>query len=108
MSKPTPNAVTLKPVIDELCAEDLNQLVRDALTLAESRGAGTLVLDLSEVEFLNSCCLGILIQLKMRLSALPCQMRVTGCRRHVANLFKASRLDEYLGMDESGAQSQVA
>lgn len=94
---------------DELCSEALNELVEDALTVAESRGATELVLDLSEVEILNSCCLGILIQMKLKLSTIPCGLSVTGCRKHIADLFRATRLDEYLGLDlQATNKSQVA
>lgn len=95
---------------DELCAEDLKQLVEDATALVQTQRATHLVLDLSEVAFLNSCCLSILIQLKMRLNALPCTMSVCGCRPNIVDLFRATRLDEYLGLDHDGDASatQVA
>ena len=61
-------------------------------------GVTRFALDLSQVEFLDSACIGILVGLLNDLAHLHGTIALIGCRSNVAFLFEVTRLDRVFMM----------
>lgn len=65
-----------------------------------------MIFDLSEVRFVDSAGLGLLIQTRQILGDQEIQMRLTGVNARILPLFKLTRLDRLFGLD-GGNQTPV-
>jgi len=76
----------------QLCGRlDASQVDKARAVLSTVTGAATL--DLSELEYISSLGLGILLEAQKRLSATGCGLVVTNLNDHIADLFKLAGFD---------------
>lgn len=95
--------VTLTPHgdLDLVTAPDL----RAAAHTAIDEGAEAMVLDLSDVDFLDSTALGVLVSVHRRLGD---RMLVAGAKPAARRIFEITRFTEVLGMYASVDEALVA
>ena len=67
--------------------------LRDHLLSAFAQGEDTLVVDLSQVSFLDSSGLGVLVTAHKRARTTDGELRIAGCRPPVATIFQITALD---------------
>ncbi|HEY6793758.1 MAG TPA: STAS domain-containing protein [Kineosporiaceae bacterium] len=67
--------------------------LRDHLLSAFAQGEDTIVVDLSEVSFLDSSGLGVLVAAHKRARTTDGELRIAGCRPPVTTLFQITALD---------------
>jgi len=67
--------------------------LRDHLLSAFTQGEDTLVVDLSQVTFLDSSGLGVLVSAHKRARATAGELRIAACRPPVATIFQITALD---------------
>lgn len=84
---------------------DLNDLARYLDHLVNTHRSRRILLDLSQVRFLASAALGILVALNQRISQQGGRLVVCGLQGHVRQVFHFARLDAVLairtGRDEA-------
>jgi anti-sigma B factor antagonist len=67
--------------------------LRDHLLAALAQGDDLLVVDLSQVSFLDSSGLGVLVTVHKRARLTDGELRIAGCRQPVATIFQITALD---------------
>jgi anti-sigma B factor antagonist len=67
--------------------------LRDHLLAAFAQGEDTLVVDLSQVSFLDSSGLGVLVTAHKRARTTDGELRIAACRQPVATIFQITALD---------------
>ena len=55
-------------------------------------------MDLSQVEYLDSACIGCLVQLLREIEPMRGRIALVGCRPNVVYLFNSTRLDSVFGL----------
>ena len=75
--------------------------LRERLRMAVDGGSTNLVLDLSDVTFIDSTSLGVLLGSMRRLRELDGQMRLVVPRPEVRRIFELTLLDRVFPLDES-------
>ena len=82
---------------DDVSEADLiGHLGVDLRRAIEAGDADAFVLDLSEVRFLTSAALGMLINIHAHLADRGCRLALAGATGNVARVFKQARLEELL------------
>jgi anti-sigma B factor antagonist len=76
--------------------------------LAEVATLGNLVIDLSEVEFIDSTALGAVIAAYNKASALGHSIHLAGARGPVRRVLEVTRLDEHFGHQDDVADAVQA
>lgn len=66
----------------------------DAHTEASSQGATTLILDFSELEYMNSSGIGLLVTTLIRARRQQQKLVAVGLNEHYRQIFELTRLDE--------------
>ncbi len=89
--------VTLRGSCSMICAERLGSLL---VQLAES-DAQVVVLDLRELEFIESTSLGKVVAAYLKLRRRGADMRLVGPNAEIRNLLKLTRLDHLFPIAES-------
>lgn len=75
------------------------QSLADELTnRMRNDGAHYFVLDMAEVRYIDSGCLGTLVQLLQDLEHIRGRIALANCGKNVAFLFKVTRLDSVFGL----------
>jgi anti-sigma B factor antagonist len=67
--------------------------LRDHLLSVFAHGEDTVVVDLSQVSFLDSSGLGVLVSAHKRARATDGELRIAACRPQVATIFQITALD---------------
>ncbi|MGH8869100.1 MAG: STAS domain-containing protein [Actinomycetes bacterium] len=95
VEEPTPDEIRLAPsgYIDVDTVRVLRSLV-ERMNLAPGH---TVVLDLTDVGFMDSAGLTFLVWLHRRVTALPGTLRVVGTQPSVAKVLRLTGIDLYLG-----------
>jgi anti-sigma B factor antagonist len=75
--------------------------LRDRLSAAIDAGASSVVLDLSEVSFVDSMTLGVLVGSAKRVRANGGQLRIVVNRPPLRRIFEVTLLDRVFPLDES-------
>lgn len=75
--------------------------LREQLRMAVDGGATNLVLDLSDVAFMDSTSLGVLLGSMRRLRELDGQMRLVVPRPEIRRIFELTLLDRVFPLDDS-------
>lgn len=100
----------LSSVIDiagEVTAAAENALM-DAYTQATSAGASTILLNFSELEYMNSSGIGLLVTLLIRANRQKQRLVAVGLTEHYRQIFELTRLNEAIGMYATEAEAAAA
>lgn len=79
--------------------------MRKALDPLIARKPGTVVLDLSELAFINSLGLGVLLEFRQKLHSQSTKIRLAGAKPQVADVFRKTRLVELFPMYADAEQA---
>lgn len=88
--------------LDAAAAPDLKAKVGDRI----DKGAGRIVLDLTEVEFVDSTGLGAILWVLKRLPGQS--LALAGCRPSIVELLKLTRLDRVFKLYPTPAEATAA
>lgn len=69
-------------------------IARELYHVVDGRAARKIVLDFSEVQFLSSQALGMLLTLKRKADAIRGQVVIAGLRKELRRLFKIMKLEK--------------
>ena len=75
----------------------------DAYTQASHRGAHTICLNFTELEYMNSSGIGLLVTLLIRIQRQKQQLMAYGLSDHYLQIFELTRLNEAIGIYDSEA-----
>ncbi|MBX7233650.1 MAG: STAS domain-containing protein [Caldilineales bacterium] len=104
MSKPTLTAAVRQlngASIIDLRGEVTGQaedILMAAYTEASQNGVRTIILDFSNLEYMNSSGIGLLVTLLIRVQRQKQQLRVFGLTDHYLQIFQLTRLNEAIGL----------
>lgn len=73
---------------------ELQEAVEECCNLMRINGARQFILDLSNVEFLASACIGVLVEFMQELEHIRGKLALVGCQDSVKFLFQVTRLDQ--------------
>ncbi len=101
--------LTDEKILDEA---DIRGLEASIMPLIESSGNINLVLDFSNVKFMSSAVLGLLIRISRKIYESQGQMKLCGINPKIKEVFKITRLDRVLtstriDMRRSGAWTDL-
>lgn len=101
--------VTARVLAPELTHLRMQELVDECLQRARYHNGRHVILDLGEVEFLASACIGPIVSLLQELEHLCGRVALVRCRERVATLFRITRLDSVVGIhdDEEEARKHL-
>ncbi|MEZ6190268.1 MAG: STAS domain-containing protein [Phycisphaerales bacterium] len=94
-----------RPTRAECTGSDIAALVVELCQRIDTGEADSVVIDCSNVQLMDSCCLGRLLRLRQHTGAAGGSIALAGCRPNVAFLFEMTRLDKVLGLYETTAQA---
>lgn len=80
----------------------------DAYTQAVDAGASTVVLDFSDLEYMNSGGIGLLVTLLVRAQRGGQQLSATGLNEHYRQILSLTRLDEAIHIFDTEAAALAA
>ena len=79
-----------------------------AYTLAAGGGARTVILDFSDLAYMNSGGIGLLVTLLVRVQRQGQRLMAIGLNDHYRQIFSLTRLDEAIGIFDSEAAALAA
>ncbi|RPI25472.1 MAG: anti-sigma factor antagonist [Chloroflexota bacterium] len=91
----------------EVTAAAENALV-DAYTQASGMGARTLIINFSDLDYMNSSGIGLLVTLLIRANRQKQRMLAVGLSDHYRQIFELTRLNEAFGIYENEAEALAA
>ncbi len=77
----------------------------DAYAQASDGGVSTIVLNFSELDYLNSSGIGLLVTMLIRTQRQKQSLRACGLSDHYVEIFKLTRLDEAIGIYNSEGEA---
>ncbi len=80
----------------------------DAYTEATSQGARTIILNFSQMQYMNSSGIGLLVTLLIRVNRQKQRLVTCGLSPHYQHIFELTRLDEAIGVFGSEAAALAA
>lgn len=105
----SPNATIVTLMDEKILEQEVIQSLEDSIMPLVSFASGiNLLIDFSQVEFLSSSVLGLLIRISKRVYEFDGSMRLCGINPKIAQIFKITRLDEVFAIFddcESAVQS---
>ena len=106
------NATPITSILDirgEINAYAEN-VIMDAYTQASSSGARNILLNFSELSYMNSSGIGLLVTLLIRVNRQKQRLLAFGLSDHYRQIFELTRLNEAIGIydDEASALATVA
>ncbi|MCE9589950.1 MAG: STAS domain-containing protein [Planctomycetes bacterium] len=106
----TNNVVVAAIPSRELSAEMMQELVEELMQRMRCDNAQHFVLDLREVEYIASSCIGVLVGFLQDLEHVRGRIGLARCQPNVLFLFKVTRLDSvfHLFDDVETAKAQIA
>lgn len=90
-----------RPNRAECAGADIAELVIELRERIDRGDADSVVIELSNVEHMDSCCLGRVIVLHQHARAAGGSVALAKCQPNVAFLFKMTRLERVLGLYDS-------
>ena len=84
------------------CAENA---LMDAYTRASAVGARALILNFSEMEYMNSGGIGLLVTLLIRINRQKQRLLTYGLSEHYRHIFDITRLNEAIGVYDTEAEA---
>ena len=94
------NGVSIVDIQGEVSGFAENSLM-DAYTQASTDGAKTIILNFSELEYMNSSGIGLIVTLLIRTQRQKQTLLACGLNDHYTQIFELTRLDEAIGIYES-------
>ena len=91
----------------EISHVQMQELVDECLQRMRFHNARDVILDMAEVEFLASACLGPLVAMLQDLEHVCGRVAVVNCRDNVAFLFRVTRLDNVIGVYDDIKEAQA-
>lgn len=79
--------------LPELSAEQMQELVNDLMMRMRYDNAQHFIFDMSQVNFMSSACIGVLVSFLQDLEHVRGRIALAGCKADVLFLFKVTRLD---------------
>ena len=83
-------------------------LLMDAYAEASANGSKAIILNFSELEYLNSSGIGLLVTMLIRTQRQKQKLLACGLSDHYVEIFKLTRLDEAIGIYSTEAESLAA
>jgi anti-sigma B factor antagonist len=85
-------------------------VIMDAYTQASSSGARNILLNFSELSYMNSSGIGLLVTLLIRVNRQKQRLLAFGLSEHYRQIFDLTRLNEAIGIfdDEASALATLA
>jgi len=80
----------------------------DAYSEASSDGAKAIILNFSDLDYLNSSGIGLLVTMLIRTQRQKQKLIACGLSEHYVEIFKLTRLDEAIGIYSTEAESLTA
>ena len=77
----------------------------DAYNRASDGGARVIVLNFTDLDYMNSSGIGLLVTLLIRVQRHKQQLRAFGLTEHYEQIFKLTRLNEAIGICASEAEA---
>jgi anti-sigma B factor antagonist len=113
---PTANLTTAVRRIGDTSLIDLKgevtgfaeNLLMDAYSEASANGARAIILNFSELEYLNSSGIGLLVTMLIRTQRQKQKLIACGLSDHYVEIFKLTRLDEAIGIFATETESLAA
>jgi anti-sigma B factor antagonist len=98
------DTVSIVDVQGDVTAFAENALM-DAYTRASAAGARALILNFSEMEYMNSGGIGLLVTLLIRINRQKQRLLTYGLSEHYRHLFDITRLNEAIGVYDTEAEA---
>ncbi len=88
---------------------DAENALMDAYTQASTGGVNTIILNFSELEYMNSTGIGLLVTLLIRVNRQGQRLMAVGLSEHYQHIFELTRLNEAILIfdDEAAAMATV-
>jgi anti-sigma B factor antagonist len=91
------SGASIVDILGDVSGQAENQLM-DAYTQASSNGARIIVLNFSDLAYMNSSGIGLLVTLLIRARRQGQQLMAYGLSTHYQEIFRVTRLDEAIGI----------
>ncbi|MFW6060849.1 MAG: STAS domain-containing protein [Phycisphaeraceae bacterium] len=103
------SVITVRIHEAEISHLHMQELVNECLERMRYHNARDVLLDMADVEFLASACLGPLVSMLQDLEHVCGRVALVNCRENVAFLFRVTRLDAVVGIydDEKEALANL-
>ena len=79
--------------------------IMDSYTLASSGGAQSIILNFTELEYMNSSGIGLLVTLLIRINRQKQRLIAFGLDQHYQQIFELTRLDEAIPICKTEAEA---
>jgi anti-sigma B factor antagonist len=83
-------------------------MLMDAYSEASANGTKAIILNFSELDYLNSSGIGLLVTMLIRTQRQKQKLIACGLSEHYVEIFKLTRLDEAIGIYNTEAESLAA
>ena len=87
---------------------DAENALMDAYTQASTGGVKTIILNFSELEYMNSTGIGLLVTLLIRVNRQGQRLLAVGLSEHYQHIFEVTRLNEAIRNYPSEAEALAA
>ncbi len=104
----TANLVLVTIRAHQLSAPQMQDLVGELMSRMRNDNAQHFVLDMAEVEFVSSECLGALVSFLQDLEHVRGRIALAGCRPNVQFLFKVTRLESVFSLCDDIEEGKAA
>jgi len=94
-----------RPTVSECTGSDITALIQELKQCIDHGVADSVVIELSNVQHMDSCCLGRLLTLNQHARSAGGSIAVARCQPNVAFLFEMTRLDKLLGVYKTTEQA---
>ena len=94
--------------VDGEVTSGAENVLMDAYTQATAAGAGTMILNFSAMEYMNSGGIGLLVTLLIRMKRQQQRLLTFGLSEHYRHIFDITRLHEAIGVYDTEAEALAA
>jgi anti-sigma B factor antagonist len=101
---PSTSVISIKGDVSNACEKVLMDVYQEAV----SNGATAVVLDFTEVEYINSGGIGLLVTLLVRANRNGQRVLASGLSDHYRHIFELTRLEEAISIYDTEADAVAA
>lgn len=83
-------------------------MLMDAYMQATATGARVIILNFSDMEYMNSSGIGLLVTLLIRINRQQQRLLTYGLSEHYRHIFELTRLNEAIGIYDTEAEARAA
>ena len=94
------NVATCRIDMPEVTHMEMQELIDECVQMMRNDNIRHFVLDMSQVEFLASSCIGALVSFLQDIEHFKGKIALANCKENVSFLFKVTRLDSVFAMYE--------